>query len=137
VFMTIAVAVGRSFYLDHIGGGIPRAAAAVPFDGLVRSLRTGVRVVFALAVITWFATWVAGSREVIAREREVRLALGRVARAHGRVLAGGGVIVAALLLVGWDRPSPRAIVAVVVLLAVWEASLRVLAREPRIREVGV
>jgi hypothetical protein len=47
------------------------------------------------------------------------------------------VIVAALLLVGWDRPSPRAIVAVVALLAVWEASLRVLAREPRMREVSV
>src|SRR5204862_5076886 len=130
-------AVGRSFYLDHVGARIPRAASAVPFDGLVRSLRTGVRVVFALAVSAWFATWVAGSREVIAREREVRLALGRVARSHGRVLAGGGVIVAALLLVGWDRPSPRAIVAVLALLAVWEASLRVLAREPRIREVGV
>jgi len=78
---------------------------------------------------------VAGSREVIAREREVRLALGRVARSHGRVLAGGGVIVAALLLVGWDRPSPRTIVAVLVLLGVWEASLRLLAREPRMRDV--
>ena len=108
----------------------------MPFDGLVRSLRTGVRVVFALAVIAWFATWVAGSREVIAREREVRVALGRVARAHGRVLAGAGVIVAALFLVGWDRPSPRTIVAVLVLLGVWEVSLRVLAREPRMRGIN-
>lgn len=136
VVLTIVIAVGRAFYLDHVGGGISRAASAVPFDGLVRSLRTGVRVVFALAIGAWFATWVAGSREVIAREREVRIALGRVARSHGRVLAGGGVIIAALLLVGWDRPSPRAIGGVLVMLGAWEAGLRLLARGPRTPEVS-
>lgn len=129
VILTVAIAVGRSFYLDHVGNGIPRAAAAVPFDGLVRSLRTWVRVLFALAIIAWFATWVAGSREVMAREREVRVVLSRIARERGRVLAGAGVIVAALILVGWDRPSPRAIVGVLVLMGVWEVGLRILARE--------
>ncbi len=131
VVLTIGLAIGRSYYLDHVGSGISRGAAAVPFDGLVRSLHRWVRVVFVLSVALWFATWVAGSREVMAREREVREALGRVARAHGRMLAGAGVIVAALLLVGWDRPSPRTVVGVIVVLLVWEVALRVLARTPR------
>jgi hypothetical protein len=129
VILVITIAVGRAFYLDRVGSGIPRAAAAVPFDGLVRPLRFWVRILFAAAVIVWLTTWVLGSREVIAREREVRVALGRVARAHGRVLAGGGVILAALLLVGWDRPSPRAVGGVLLLLVAWEVSLRLLASE--------
>lgn len=131
VVLTIGLAIGRAYYLDHVGGGISRAAAAVPFDGLMRSLHRWVRVVFVLSVALWFATWVAGSREVMARERAVREALGGVVRAHGRVLAGSGVIVAALLLVAWDRPSPRTVVGVIVLLLVWEVGLRVLSRTPR------
>jgi hypothetical protein len=128
VLMTAGIAVGRAFYLDHVGGGIPRATAAVPFDGLVRSLRFWVRVLFALAVGAWFATWVAGSREVLAREREVRAALSRAASAHRRVFAGGGVIVGALVLVAWDRPSPRAILGIVLLVGLWEAGVRFLAQ---------
>ncbi|MDQ1510843.1 MAG: hypothetical protein QOG50_2687, partial [Actinomycetota bacterium] len=131
VVLTIGMAVGRAYYLDHVGGGISRAAAAVPFDGLVKSLRRWVRVVFALSIAVWFATWVVASRTVIAREREVREAIGGVVRAHGRVLAGAGVIAAALLLVGWDRPSPRIVFGVIVLLVVWEVGLRLLARTPR------
>ncbi len=128
VVLTIGIAIGRSFYLDHVGAEISRAAAAVPFDGLVHSLRFWVRVLFGLSIAIWFATWVAGSREMIAREREVRDAISGVVHAHGRVLAGAGVIVAALLLVGWDQPSPRVVFAVIVLLIGWELALRVLAR---------
>jgi hypothetical protein len=135
VVLTVGVAVGRSFYLDHAGGQISRAAAAVPFDGLVRSLRRWVRLLFAASIVVWFVTWIAGSREMLAREREVRDAIGGVVRAHGRVLAGAGVIVAALLLVGWDRPSPRTIVAVIALLVVWEVGLRAFARVPRSNRV--
>jgi hypothetical protein len=131
VVLTIAVSVGRSFYLDHLGGVISRRSAAVAFDGLVHSLRAWTRGLFFGAIVLWLGTWIAGSREVLAREREVRDAIGGVARAHGRVLAGAGVIVAALLLVGWDRPSPRTIFGVVVALAVWEIGLRALARTPR------
>jgi hypothetical protein len=135
VVLTVGVAVGRSFYLDHAGGQISRAAAAVPFDGLVRSLRRWVRLLFAASIVVWFVTWIAGSREMLAREREVRDAIGGVVRAHGRVLAGAGVIVAALLLVGWDRPSPRTIVAVIALLVLWEVSLRAFAHVPRSNRV--
>jgi len=131
VVITIALAVGRAYYLDHVGGGIPRAAAAVPFDGLFKSMRRWVRVVFLLSIALWFATWFAASRTMIAREREVREAIGRVAHAHARVLAGAGVIVAALLLVGWDRPSPRTVFGVIALLVVWEVGLALLARTAR------
>jgi len=131
VVLTIVMAVGRAYYLDHVGGGISRAAAAVPFDGLLKSLRRWSRVVFVLSIIVWFTTWFAASRKLIAREREVREAIGRRIRTHGRVLAGTGVIVAALLLVGWDRPSPRIVFGVLALLVVWEVGLRVLARTPQ------
>ena len=131
VVLAIGMAVGRAYYLDRVGRGISRAAAAVPFDGLLKSLHRWVRIVFVLSIALWFATWFAASRALIAREREVREAIGVVVRAHGRVLAGAGVIVAALLLVGWDRPSPRIVFAVIALLVVWEVGLRVLARTPR------
>jgi hypothetical protein len=133
VVLTIGLAVGRAFYLDRVGGGISRGAAAVLFDGLFKSMHRWVRIVFGLSLALWFATWFAASRKLIAREREVREAIGGVVRAHGRVLAGAGVIVAALLLVGWDRPSPRIVFGVVLLLVVWEVGLRALARTPRAR----
>lgn len=136
VVITIALAVGRAYYLDRVGGGISRAAAAVPFDGLFKSMRRWVRIVFGLSIALWFATWFAASRKLVAREREVREAIGRVAHAHARVLAGSGVIVAALLLVGWDRPSPRVVFGVIALLVTWEVGLRVLARAPGSGRVG-
>ncbi len=129
VLLTVGVAVGRSYYLDRVGSSIPRAAAAVPFDGLVRSLRMWVRVLFAASLLGWFATWFAGSRELMAREREIRISLSAFVRAHGRLLAGSGVAVAALALVAWDRPSPRAVFSVLVALGLWEIALRVLGRE--------
>ena len=131
VVLAIGLAIGRSYYLDRVGGGISRAAAAVPFDGLVRSLRRWIRIVFVLSIGLWLATWFAASRTLIAREREVREAIGGVVRAHSRVLAGAGVVVAALLLVGWDRPSPRTVSGVIVTLLAWEVGLRALARTPR------
>jgi len=131
VVLTIGLAVGRAYYLDRVGGGISRAAAAVPFDGLVKSLHKFVRIVFVLSIALWFATWFAASRKLIAREREVRESIGGVVRVHGRVLAGAGVIVASLLLVGWDRPSPRIVLSVIVARVVWEVGLRLLARTPR------
>ena len=130
VVLAIGLAVGRAFYLDHVGSSVSRAAAAVPFDGLVRSLRMWVRIIFVVSIAGWVVTWIAGSREVMAREREVRVALGRVAREHGRVLAGSGVVVAALALVVWNQPSPRTVLLVLLALAAWEVGLRVLAREP-------
>lgn len=130
VVLAVGIAVGRAFYLDHVGSSVSRAAAAVPFDGLVRSLRFWVRILFVLAIAGWLATWIAGSREVVAREHEVRVALGHVARDHGRVLAGAGVVVTALALVVWNQPSPRTVVLVVLALAIWEVAVRLLAREP-------
>ncbi len=131
ILIIIGIAVGRAYYLDRVGTAAPRAAAAVPFDAVVRSLRKWVRIIFVAVVLGWFATWFAGSRELMAREHEVRLALARFTRAHDRMLAGAGIVVAAVALVAWDRPSPRAVLGVVVALGAWEAAVRVLAREPR------
>jgi len=129
VVLMVLVAIGRAFYLDHVGA-VPRDVAAAPFDGLVRSLRFWVRTLFVVGIGAWFVTWFAGSRELVARERQVRLALGNVVREHGRVLTGAGVVVAALLLIVWDQPTPRTVLLVVLALVVWELALRLLAREP-------
>jgi len=130
VVLMVAIAIGRAFYLDHAQSAVPRDVAAAPFDGLVRSLRMWVRILFVVAVAGWFVTWFAGSREMVAREREVRVALGNVAREHGRVLAGAGVVVAALALIVWNQPSPRTVLLVFLALAIWEVGLRIFARAP-------
>ncbi len=130
VVLMVGIAVGRAFYLDHVGRSVSRGVAAAPFDGLVRSLRFWVRVLFVVAVGGWFVTWFAGSREMVAREREARVALGNFARGHGRVLAGGGVVVTALALIVWNQPSPRTVLLVLLALVLWELALRLLAREP-------
>jgi hypothetical protein len=130
VVLMVGIAVGRAFYLDHVGLSVSRAAAAAPFDGLVRSLRMWVRIIFVVAVGGWFVTWFAGSREMVAREHEVRVALGSIVRGHGRTLAGGGVVVAALALIVWNQPSPRTVLLVLLALVLWVLALRLLAREP-------
>jgi hypothetical protein len=130
VILTIGIAISRSYYLDRVGSSFPRAAAAVPFDGLLRALRMWVRILFVASLAGWFATWFAGSRELVAREHEIRVALSVQVRSHGRLLAGTGVAVAALALVVWDQPSPRAVFGVLLALVLWEGALRVLAREP-------
>jgi hypothetical protein len=130
VLLMIAIAIGRAFYLDHAQSAVPRDVAAAPFDGLVRSLRMWVRILFVVAIAGWFVTWFAGSREMKARERDVRVALGDVARAHGRVLTAGGMVVAALALIVWNQPSPRTVLLVFVALGLWELALRLLARAP-------
>jgi hypothetical protein len=129
VVLMVGIAIGRAFYLDHVGS-VPRDVAAAPFDGLVRSLRFWVRTIFVVAIGGWFVTWFAGSRELVAREREVRVALGSVVRDHSPVLAGVGAVAAALVLIVWDQPSPRAVLFVLLVLALWEVGLRLLAREP-------
>jgi hypothetical protein len=129
VVLMVLIAVGRAFYLDHVGA-VPRDVAAAPFDGLVRSLRFWVRTLFVVAVAGWFVTWFAGSREMVARERAARVALGNVVREHARGLAGSGVVAAALALIVWDQPTPRSVLLVLVLLALWEIVLQLLARAP-------
>ena len=128
VVVIICVALGRSYYLAHVGNGIPRPAAAVPFDGLVRSLRFWTRVLFGAAVLGWLVVWLAGARAVAPQERRMRLALFRVARAERRLLAGAGIVVAAIVLVGWDQPGPSVVASVGVALVLWELLLVALAR---------
>jgi len=130
VVLMIGIAVGRAFYLDHIGASVPRAVAAAPFDGLVRSLRFWVRLLVVVALVGWFVTWFAGSREVMAREREVRVALGNVTRRHDRLLLGAGLIVAAFTLIVAKQLTPRTVLVVALVLGVWELAVLLLAREP-------
>jgi hypothetical protein len=130
VLLMVAIAIGRAFYLDHVESTLPRAVAAAPFDRLVSSLRMWVRILFVVAIVGWCVTWLAGSREMVARERDVRVMLGNVARKHGRMLAGAGVAVAALALIVWNQPSPRTVLLVFLALGLWELAVRLLARTP-------
>jgi hypothetical protein len=123
VAITIGVAVGRAYYLHAVGNVASRAVAAAPFDALATPLRAGVRVVFVVALVGWLLLWFAGSKALRAREAEARTAIADVAGRHARPLAVTGVILAAMLLVAWDRPRPIVVGGIVGVLLIWESLL--------------
>jgi hypothetical protein len=130
VVIVVGIAIGRSFYLDAVGSAIARPVAAAPFDALVGPLRTGVRMVFALALVAWAAAWLTGSNAAHEHERRAQAMLFPLLRRHARPLAIGGAVATAVVLVAWDRPRPIVLIAVLGVLAVWEAVIAIATRQP-------
>ncbi|MGW3130537.1 hypothetical protein [Streptomyces sp. NPDC001123] len=56
----IGLRVFRVFYLDRLPAGVSPGAAADVYDALTHFLRTGVRMVVALAVVVALAAWLSG-----------------------------------------------------------------------------
>ncbi|WP_309500620.1 hypothetical protein [Streptomyces shenzhenensis] len=56
----VGLDVFRVFYLDRLPASVSPGAAAAVYDALTRFLRTGVRVVVALALVVALAAWVSG-----------------------------------------------------------------------------
>ncbi|MFK0158234.1 hypothetical protein ACIQVK_39985 [Streptomyces sp. NPDC090493] len=56
----IGLRVFRVFYLDRLPAGVSPGAAAAVYDALTHFLRTGVRMVVALAVVVALAAWLSG-----------------------------------------------------------------------------
>ncbi|MGY4978141.1 hypothetical protein ACWCYL_13390 [Streptomyces sp. 900105755] len=56
----IGLRVFRVFYLDRLPAGVSPGAAAAVYDALTHFLRTGVRMVVALALVVALAAWLSG-----------------------------------------------------------------------------
>jgi hypothetical protein len=137
------VGIGRSAYLDAIGGNVlPRQAAADIFDALISLLRAAVRIVAIVAVVLALLALVLGRTGAItARSRQALSAVATDQRigwvaAHRGALQGAAAALGALVLLSWDPPTAgvvlidAAIVGVIVLL------IAALARSARSPGVG-
>lgn len=60
VLLAVVLAIGRSVYLDHLPATLSAATAGAVFDVLVRSLRTTLRIVFAIGLAIGAAAFIAG-----------------------------------------------------------------------------
>jgi hypothetical protein len=136
-----ALNIGRSFYLDALPDSVNRAAASSVYDQLVTYLRTGLRTLFALAVIVAIAAWLAGPTDLAVRIRDgarnlvTRPAAGgqpsRVATFVGdaRVVLRVVLIGLALaILVVLDHPGPLAVVVLTLLVLAGLLLIEFLAR---------
>jgi hypothetical protein len=120
VCIVVGLAIGRAEYLDAAAHAVARPIAEAPFDALVRPLRSGVRIIFGLAVLTWLIAFLSASRTVRAHEEHARAVVIDAIRSYARVLAWAGAAFAAVILVAWDRPRPVTVALILGSLALWE-----------------
>ncbi|MGZ4479828.1 MAG: hypothetical protein ACXVW2_14535 [Nocardioidaceae bacterium] len=139
----VGLVVARVLYLNAVPSNVlPSQAAGDVYDTLVRFLRYGLRAVLALGLVVGLGAYLTGGGTAAVRTRAAfaggigRLrgsaegagmrtgAVGSWIFAHKRALRWGTVILAALILVLWSRPTVAVIlwltVAVLVVLAVIE-----------------
>ncbi|MFB8035952.1 hypothetical protein ACFC5Z_23995 [Streptomyces sp. NPDC056004] len=116
----LALWVGRAFYLDSLPSGVSQPAAGSVFDALVGQMRALVRMVVTLGIVVALAAWLTGDGRAAGRVMAmwsggigaVRDAagftggpVGRWVHRARRPLNWTVVVVAAAVLVAWDRPT--------------------------------
>ncbi|MGW2086756.1 hypothetical protein [Streptomyces sp. NPDC001880] len=116
----LALWVGRGFYLDSLPSGVSQPAAGSVFDALVGRMRAMVRLVITLGIVVALAAWLTGEGRAAGRVMAmwsggigaVRDAagftggpVGRWVHRARRPLNWTVVVVAAAVLVVWDRPT--------------------------------
>ncbi|MEW1688731.1 hypothetical protein ACIQOF_09770 [Streptomyces sp. NPDC091265] len=114
------LATGRAFYLDSLPSEVSQPAAGAVFDALAGYLRAGVRLVVTLGVVVALAAWLTGGGRAATRVKAmwsggigaVRDAagfpggpVGRWVHRARRPLNWSVVVVAAAVLVAWNRPT--------------------------------
>ncbi|WP_328890664.1 hypothetical protein [Streptomyces sp. NBC_00316] len=116
----LALLVFRAFYLDSLPASVSQPAAGSVFDALVGYLRAGVRMVITLGVVVALAAWLTGEGRAAVRVKAMwGGGIGAVRDAAG--LTGGpvgawvhraktplnwtAVVVAAVVLIVWNRPT--------------------------------
>jgi hypothetical protein len=119
VLISVGAAVGRAYYLAHVGA-THRTIAAAPFDALLGPLRTWTRLSFGVALLTFVGVWLAGSQTLVAREQRARSLVVGMMQRNARVLEIAGASLAAVVLVAWDKPRPLVVYSIVAALALWE-----------------
>lgn len=128
--LLIVFGLGRDVYLDNLPDGVASpAAAAALFDTLTRFLLQATRSLLALGLVLLLAAWLAGPGPLPVRLRGYwNRALGRGAGVAGEHVPMGPVptwvsehvvhlriavaVVAALVLVVWNRPTGKVVLLV-------------------------
>jgi hypothetical protein len=119
VLISVTAAVGRAYYLDHVGSA-HRIIATAPFDALVGPLRAGARLTFAAALAVFLIAWLSESKTLVDRERRARALAVELMQRYARPLAIAGASVAAVVLVAWDRPRPLVVLSTIAAVLAWE-----------------
>ncbi|MCX4784841.1 MULTISPECIES: hypothetical protein [unclassified Streptomyces] len=118
--LAVTMWLGRAFYLDSLPPDVSQPAAGSVFDALAGPARTLVRVVITLGIVVALAAWLTGAGRAATRvEAMWSGGIGAVRDAAG--VTGGPVgswvhrarawlnwtvvVVAAAVLVVWDRPT--------------------------------
>jgi hypothetical protein len=149
VVLALALAVFRSIYLDAVPATVlPHDAAAVLYDTIVRFLRLGLRTVLVLALVVAAGAFLSGQSVTAVRTRQslagaIGWAAGGAERAgfttgpvggwvhaNKRALRIGAVVLAALALVFWGRPTGKVVLGLTLALLVVLALIEFLGRPP-------
>jgi hypothetical protein len=147
VVLALALAVFRSIYLDGVPASIlPHDAAAVLYDTIARFLRLGLRTILVLALVVAAGAFLSGSSVTAVRTRQgLTRAIGWLQGSaeqaglrtgpvgtwvhdHKRALRIGAVVVAALALVFWDRPTGKVVLGLTLALLIVLAIIEFLGR---------
>lgn len=131
----IALALFRTFYLDHLAADVHHPAAAAIYDQVVRFLRASVRMVITLGVVVALGAWLSGPGPRAVRVRAMwESGIAAVREAAGVTSLGpvgawvnrfrvwlrwAAVAVASVVLAFWSYPTGMVIfwIAVVTLAA--------------------
>jgi hypothetical protein len=144
----VALAVGRSLYLNKLPGTIPADAAAVAFDTIVRFIRQGLRVLLVLGLVVAIAGFFTGPSVTAVRTRQgfksafaaIRGTGERAGLTTGPVgawvykyrtaLRIGAVTIAALVLVFWGIPTGLTVVVIAIVLVAVLGIIELIGRPP-------
>jgi hypothetical protein len=150
VILALGLAVFRSIYLDGVPATVlPHDAAAILYDTIARFLRLGIRTILVLALVVAAGAFLTGQSVTAVRARQgltgaIGWLQGSAEQAgfrtgpvgtwvHGnkRALRIGAVVLAALALVFWDRPTGKVVLGLTLVLLVVLALIEFLGRAPR------
>jgi len=130
----LALAIGRSFYLDAADDAVSRDVALDAFQTLTRFLRSGIRFLFFLGLVIALGAWLAGPANLAIRIRALftggarSLAestggapggFSRWVSAHVMALRVAGIVAVVLVLVMLDQPRPRSLLFLGLLLVLY------------------
>jgi hypothetical protein len=145
----IALAIGRSIYLNSVPNSVlPANAAAVLFDTLVRFIKDGLRTLLVVGLIVAIAAFFTGPSVTAVRARgavtgalgwlrssgeRAGLRTGPVGRwtyQHRHALRIGAVALFAIIFVFWGRPTAAVAIVLAILLLVVLGLIELIGRPP-------
>jgi hypothetical protein len=147
VVLALALTVFRSIYLDGVPASVlPHDAAAVLYDTVARFLRLGLRTILVLALVVAAGAFLSGSSATAVRTRQGLTGaiawlqgsaeqagfrtgpVGTWVHANKRALRIGAVVLAALALAFWNRPTGKVVLGLTLVLLVVLALIEFLGR---------